>query len=50
MAQDEEQPRKSVGVYDRPESADRPRSRWVLILVMLLAIIISIWLAMRYFG
>lgn len=40
--------RKVVGVYDRPASADRKRSRWILVV---LAVLIAIaWTAYLAFG
>ena len=32
-----DKPRRVVGVYDRPASADRKRNRWVWLLIALLA-------------
>ena len=41
-------PRRVVGVYDRPASADRMRNRWVWLLIALLAGLA--WLAIYAFG
>lgn len=40
---------KTVGVYDRPARADRPRGRWVLIAVILIALFIGLFALLGFF-